>query len=358
MPANSYSMMQFPPRVDLQTVAVLQALAEARALLGELKGRAAALPNPDILLSTLSLQEALASSEIENIVTTQDEAFRTRISKHEGSQEAKEVSRYCDAMYCGYQQWQAQRRMSDDMLIAMFRILKQSSESYREKSVVIANTRTGEVVYTPPKEHSQIVSLMQELVRFINDETASDLNPLVKMALVHHQFESIHPFSDGNGRIGRVLNVLYLTQQGILDSPILYLSRPINHTKQEYYRLLQAVRIDGAWEEWVLYMLNAVVSAAATTLHLVSQIKSLLDEYKHRMRAELRKIYTHELINNLFFHPYTTIGYTAQDLQVDRRTARKHLQKLAEHSFVDEVKFGRNTYFVNRKLVDLLGNIS
>jgi len=217
MTEKTYSIEQFPPRVDLQTVPVLQKLSQARAALGEMKGRATSLPNEAILLDTLSLQEALASSEIENIVTTQDEVFRVDLVADTGSVEAKEVARYRDAMRRGYEQWRKNRFISENMLIDMFRLLKQRDEGYRRIPVAVRNMQTGEDIYMPPPSGRAIEMYMRDLANFINDPAPEDMDPLVKMALIHHQFESIHPFSDGNGRVGRMLNVLYLTHAGLLD---------------------------------------------------------------------------------------------------------------------------------------------
>jgi len=198
---------------------------------------------------------------------------------------------------------------------------------------------------------------MRNLVNFINDQSPCDLDPLIKMALIHHQFESIHPFSDGNGRVGRMLNVLYLTHKGLLDTPILYLSRAINRTKPDYYRLLQAVREKGAWEEWVIYILGAVDETARLTLRLISGICDLMARHKRRMRNELPRIYSQDLLNNLFRYPYTRIEYVAHDLGIGRQTARKYLGQLAERHFVDEVRSGRNNYYVNKQLVNLFASV-
>jgi len=356
---KTYSIKQFPPRAELQTVAVLRKLTEARSVLGEMKGRATSLPNQAILLDTLFLQEALASSEIENIVTTQDEVFRVDPIADTGSVEAKEVARYRDAMRLGYEKWKENRFISENMLIDMFRVLKQRDEGYRRiPGAVVRNMRTGETVYTPPQNGWEIEIYMRDLAGFINDELPCDLDPLVKMALIHHQFESIHPFSDGNGRIGRILNVLYLTHKGLLDAPILYLSRAINRTKPDYYRLLQAVREKGAWEEWVIYILSAVDETARLTLRLISGIRDLMVRHKMRMRDELPRIYSQDLLNNLFRYPYTRIEYVANDLGIGRQTARKYLKQLAACHFVDEVKSGRNNYYVNKQLVNLLASVS
>jgi len=199
---------------------------------------------------------------------------------------------------------------------------------------------------------------MTALERFINDDEACALDPLIKMALIHHQFESIHPFSDGNGRIGRILNVLYLTKTGLLEIPVLYLSRHITRTKNDYYRLLQAVRDEGRWEEWVLYMLRAVAVTAETTLNLVEGIRVQMTVMKHRMRNELPRLYSQDLLNNLFRHPYTRIEYVVKDLSVTRQTAAKYLDTLAEQGFVQKHQVGRNNYYINTSLIRLFLDVS
>jgi len=358
MTEETASLEQFPPPVDLHTVPILQRLSATRAVLGEMNGRATALPNQTILLDTLFLQEALASSEIENIVTTQDEVFRVDLAVDTGSVEAKEVARYRDAMRRGYEQWREHRFISENMLIDMFRVLKRRDEGYRRIPVTVRNLQTGEDVYSPPQNSRDIERLMRDLTAFINAPSPGAYDPLINMALIHHQFESIHPFSDGNGRIGRMLNVLYLTHAGLLDAPILYLSRAINRTKPDYYRLLQAVREQGAWEAWVIYMLSAVEETAKVTLQLIAGIRDLMAAHKMRMRDELPKIYSQDLLNNLFRHPYTRIEYVANELDIRRQTARKYLKQLAAHGFVGEIKSGRNNYYVNEPLVDLFVTVS
>jgi len=204
---------------------------------------------------------------------------------------------------------------------------------------------------------------MSALERFINDDELSDLDPLVKMALIHHQFESIHPFPDGNGRIGRILNVLYLTRTGLLDIPILYLSRHITRNKADYYRLLQAVRDTNgshdAWQDWLLYMLKGVADTSVTTLRLVEGIREQMATVKHRMRAELPKLYSQELLNNLFRHPYTRIEYVQNDLGLKaRQTAAKYLDTLADHGFVTKHRAGKHNYYINPALVRLFLDVS
>ena len=356
---SQYSINPLPPSVDLNTVPILRALVDARASLAHLNGVAKSLPNQNILIDTLTLQEALASSEIENIVTTQDEAYQASLFTDSGSPAAKEVVRYSRAMRKGYEFWYKYQIISENMLIEMFRELMGHQGGYRtQPGTVLRNLQTDQVVYEPPQEPWVIVAQMRALEEFINDDALCDLDPLIKLALVHHQFETIHPFPDGNGRIGRMLNVLYLTHVKLLDTPILYLSRSINRTRPEYYRLLQAVRDDNEWESWIIYMLKSITEVAHSTNSLVFNIGELMKDMKHRMRKELPKIYTHDLINNLFRQPYTRIETLQNDLPYGRQTARKYLKLLTMYGFVDEIKRGRNNYYVNRELVNLLLGLS
>ena len=357
----SYHLPALPPPVDLETVPVLKALARAKGALGELKGRAATIPNQVILIDTLALQEAKASSEIENIVTTQDEVYQAELFPESAqSASAKEVARYRDALKLGFD---GLRRMdgviSNNTLIEMFRLLKGRSEGFRQTpGTTIRNQQSGDVVYVPPPEGAAVLSLMRDLEIFINEDERCALDPLVKMALIHHQFESIHPFSDGNGRIGRILNVLYLTRCGLLEAPILYLSRHITRTKPDYYRLLQSVRDQDAWEDWVLYNLEAVAETSILTLELVEGIRSQMAALKRRLRDELPHLYSRDLLNTLFRHPYTRIEFVVRDLGITRQTAAKYLNLLAEHGFVQKHKTGRNNYFINQSLLALFLKVS
>jgi len=356
MLSQSYNLPKLPPPVDLETVPIFKTLATANRALAELKGRAAVIPNQGILIDTLSLQEAKASSAIENIVTTQDELFQ--VDYFAGalqSASAKEVGLYRDALKLGHERLrQNQGIINNNTLIDMFRLLKAREDGFRcTPGTALKNDQTGRVVYVPPQSGHEIADLMGALELFINDDDICTLDPLIKMALIHHQFESIHPFPDGNGRIGRILNVLYLTRTGLLDIPILYLSRHIIETKSEYYRLLQAVRDNGAWEAWVLYMLEAVAKTAETTLGLVEGIRQQMADVKHRLRSELPKLYSQDLLNNLFRHPYTRIEFVTKDLNVSRQTAAKHLDELSKRGFVQKHQAGRNNYYINTALVEL-----
>lgn len=357
----TYAIPQLPPHQDLETVAVLREAARAHRHLAELKGRARSIPNQAILIDTLVLQEAKASSEVENIVTTQDELFRASLFWEDAATPAaKEVASYGDALKRGFDHLQAsQGLLTNNLIIDMFQVLKRTEERFRSgPGTALKNQATGAVVYVPPQSQAEITAHMAALETFINEDEASDLDPLVKMALIHHQFESIHPFSDGNGRIGRILNVLYLTRVGLLDIPVLYLSRYITTNKAEYYRLLQGVRDTGEWEPWLLYMLNAVSETAHQTLQLIDGMSALMAEYKVRLRAHPTIRYSQDLLNNLFRHPYTRIEFLQNDLDVTRQTAAKYLDQLAAAGFVEKHQLGRNNYYINSPLIALLMKMS
>lgn len=361
MLSPTYVLPKLPPPVELETRAVLKAAADAHRRLAEVKGRAAAIPNQGILIDTLTLQEAKASSEVENIVTTQDELFQADLFPlAPGSPAAKEVALYREALKLGFEALTSSGGLiSNNTLIAMFQTLKRTQGGFRATpGTALKNERTGEVVYVPPQEPAQIVAAMTALERFINDDTLSDLDPLIKMAVVHHQFESIHPFPDGNGRIGRILNVLYLTRLGLLDIPVLYLSGAITRSKSRYYALLQAVREDGAWEAWVIYVLEAVSTTALATLELIEGVRTIMADYKHRIRRDLPRLYSQDLLNNLFRHPYTRIEFVQTDLGVTRQTAARYLDRLAQAGFVAKHQSGRNNYYVNTPLVALFARVS
>jgi Fic family protein len=353
----TYKIRPTADYVVVETPRVLKALTAAHRHLAELKGRAASIPNQGILIDTLSLQEAQASSEIENIITTQDELYEigSGPARHL-SPEQKEVARYREALKHGTDLLhQRQGLITNNSIVGMFQILKQSTGDFRATpGTTLKNDSTGETVYIPPQSKDEIVAHMTDLESFLNDPLRSDLDPLVKMAIVHHQFESIHPFPDGNGRIGRILNVLYLVQQGLLDIPILYLSRFITRQKSDYYRLLQLVRDDGAWEDWIIYMITAVAETSRETVQLIIGIRRLMADYKNRMREQHKSIYSQDLLNNIFRHPYTRIEYVVEECQVGRQAAARYLDKLADDGMLVKVKRGLNNYFVNTPLVDLL----
>lgn len=357
---QTYEIPPLPLTVDLETKPVLKALALASRALADLKGQARTIPNQGILIDTLALQEAKASSEVENIVTTQDELFQADLFPDDPqSPAAKEVALYRNALHMGHARLhETEFLIPNSVLIELFQLLKGRTDGFRATpGTALKNEQTDEIVFVPPQDANEIIKHMTALERFINDDTISDLDPLIKMAVIHHQFESIHPFPDGNGRIGRLLNVLYLTRTDLLDIPILYLSRHVTRNKSEYYRLLQRVRDEKgalpAWEEWILFMLQAVTETSKTTLQLLQGIRDQMADVKRRMRTDLPKIYSQELLNNMFRHPYTRIEYVQNDLGLTRQTAAKYLDNLAEAGFLEKHQTGRNNYYINAPLVKL-----
>ncbi len=330
-------------------------LAAASRQLAELKGVASSIPNQGILINTLGLQEAKDSSAIENIVTTHDELFRNAVFPAQAaSAAAKEVARYDQALHIGWQAVVETKLLTTNTILRVQKELEQNDAGFRKLPGTSLETDAGVVVYAPPQDHAEIVALMSDVERFINDDDLFRADPLVKMALIHHQFESVHPFYDGNGRTGRIICVLYLVKTGLLDIPVLYLSRYIVRTKSEYYRLLQDVRDRDAWEPWVVYLLTAVELTAKQGITTVDAIKELLLKIKHRVRADYPKFYSQDLINNLFKHPYTKIEFLQSDLGVTRLTASKYLEALVSGGVLKKQKVGRSNYYINEPLVQIL----
>lgn len=335
-----------------ETPGVLKKLVSANRQLAELKGVAASIPNQGILISTLGLQEAKESSAIENIVTTHDELFRDGGADSPDSAAAKEVRLYAHALQIGFAAVSESSLLTGNHILGIQAALEQSRPGYRKLPGTTLKDGAGRVIYTPPSP-DLLPDLMSDLERFINGATPFDADPLVKMALIHHQFESIHPFYDGNGRTGRIINVLYLVKEKLLDIPVLYLSRAIVRTKADYYGKLQAVRERDAWEDWVLYLLDAIEKTAAEGITTIQDIKGLLLDYKHRIRAK-HKFYSQDLINNLFSFPYTKIEFIQNDLKVSRLTATRYLDVLAEDGMLIKRKFGRSNYYINEPLFRIL----
>ena len=336
---------------------MLKQLVAAHRHLAELKGVMATIPSPEILISTLSLQEAKDSSEIENIITTQDALYQANVfgglAKNAA---AKEVLRYAAAMKVGFEQIRDDRLITTRRIVDFHRVLMVDDGGIRKRpGTVIKIQATGEIVHTPPQDENEIKSLLTDLERFVNDNSFCAVDPLIKMAIAHHQFESIHPFYDGNGRAGRILNSLYLVAKGLLGLPVLYLSGYINDTRPDYYRLLQCTHVEGDWEPWLLYILGGIASTSANTIARIQMIRKLMRDYEERMRAELPKIYSHELLTNLFRHPYTTIEAVQNELDVSRLTASKYLSELTTRGLLEKHRFGKYNYYVNRPLVRIFG---
>lgn len=342
--------------IELETKPVLKKLTRAHQALAELKGVSGIIPNQSILINTLSLQEAKDSSAVENIITTHDDLYKSdALAKQFSSLEAKEVYSYAEALRNGYEKVRKTGLLTNNNILEIQLTLETNNAGFRKlPGTELKNERTGEIVYRPPQDAVQIKSLMDNLEKFINDDTLSQLDPLIKMAVIHHQFESIHPFYDGNGRTGRIINILYLVKYGLLDMPVLYLSRYINQKKNEYYRLLQSVRTLQTWEEWVLYVLEGVEQTSRQTTCLIQEMRELMQHHKHKMRNELPKIYSQDLLNNLFRHPYTKIDFVMQELGVHRNTAMKYLEELVRIGLLTKHKIAKENFYLNTALFDLL----
>ena len=337
-----------------ESPAILKRLGAASRNLAELKGVAASIPNQSILINTLTLQEAKDSSAIENIVTTHDELYRDDdAGELAASVSTKEVLRYRQALRAGFQRVREHGLLTLNTILDIQAELECNLAGLRKLPGTALKDGAGKTVYTTPQDATEVAALMADLERFIHDEPVFDADPLIKMALIHHQFESIHPFYDGNGRTGRILNVLFLVKERLLEIPVLYLSRHIVRTKPDYYRLLQSVRVDDAWEEWVIYMLTAVERTARETIDTIQAIRALLMDTKQRIRAGYR-FYSQDLINNLFSHPYTKIEFIQRDLKVSRITATKYLDALVVGGFLEKRRVGRSNYYINVRLYALL----
>lgn len=356
----AYKIPQLPLGFDIETKAIMKKTALARSALAEMKGAALSIPNQNILISTLSLQEAKDSSAIENIITTHDELYQADYLKNQFKTIAsKEVHKYAEALRWGFQTVKEKGFLSNNHLIEMQATIEENDAGFRKvPGTALKNEQTGEVVYTPPQTHDEVLAFMSNLEQFINDNELSDWDPLVKMAVIHHQFESIHPFYDGNGRTGRIINMLYLVKEGMLNLPILYLSRYINQNKGDYYRLLQKVRTENAWEEWVLFILEGVEQTSLQTIKIIEGIKNLMKNQKERMRTELPKIYSQDLLNNLFKYPYTKIDFVMEETGVSRKTAAKYLDELDKVGIVNKQKIWKTNYYINTDLFNLLQNVN
>lgn len=353
----TWNVMEIPSRLDLESRKILKVLPAAHSALAELKGIASGIPNQNILINTLGLQEAKDSSAIENIITTHDDLFKSELNlKTVASLETKEVQNYIAALKRGFSLVSERKILTTRIIIKIQETLEKNKAGFRKlPGTELKNARTGQVIYTPPQDFDTISNLMRDLEQFINDPEHNIYDPIVKMAIMHHQFESIHPFYDGNGRTGRILNILYLIIAGLLDLPILYLSQYIIRYKQDYYKYLQEVRETNNWENWILYMIEGVRQTSIDTIDLILSIKNQMQEMKFLLRDNY-KFYSQDLLNNLFKHPYTKISFLEKDLRVSRLTAASYLNKLSDDGVLKKEKVGTNNYYINEKLFNLLSN--
>ncbi len=341
---------------SLETREVWTVLTEAHRHLAELKGLCQSLPNGGILLDTLGIQEAKDSSEIENIITTHDELFAAQ-SDSATTPAAKEVRHYVSALRVGCEAVRKSGLIRLNTILEVQAELEQNRAGFRKvPGTVLKSEVTGRVIYEPPQDTAEVESLMNNLVDFIHADDG--LDPLLRMAIAHHQFESIHPFYDGNGRTGRILNLLMLQREGLLDPPVLYLSRYITTTKADYYRLLQLTRDENRWTDWCLYVVRGVAITSRSAIRLVKALSELMLKTKHDMRDRLPKLYSQDLLNNLFLHPYTKIEFVERDLGVSRITAAKYLDQLTLAGMVRKQKIGKTNFYINEPLFALLSGVN
>lgn len=345
-----------PPMVDFYQPDIVRALAAAARYLGELNGLCASLPNPLLLLNTLVLQESRDSSAIENIVTTQDELYRASLDETLQNSSAKEVLNYREATYTGLARMKAQQNLIlTNTLVEVVQTIKNNRSAVRQSpGTNLRNAATGEVMYTPPCCEDIIRQKLSALEQFINEDDPDGPDPLIKLALIHHQFEAIHPFLDGNGRTGRILIALYLVQQQLLPQPVLYLSRYINLNRTDYYRLLRDVTEHQDWHGWIVYMLTGIAQTAQLTMSKIRRILDLMNTVEQEMRQTLRATYNPDLLRLMFTQPYLKIDFLVRNNLAHRQTATTYLRKLTEANTLTASTIGRTTYYINQRLIDLL----
>lgn len=342
-----------PPRAEIETNAVLKKLVAAGQFLAELKGYVELLPNKAIIINAIILQEAKDSSEIENIVTTHDQLYRAIAADKTAVEPAvKEVLNYRSALYKGFSLVKKHNLLTTNTIIAIQQELEQNNAGIRKlPGTKLINDRTG-LVMTPPENEKTIRALLSNLEAYINTDTET-LHPLIRLAIIHYQFESIHPFYDGNGRTGRILNVLYLVMKGLISEPLLYLSRYIIEHKADYYTLLRKVTFENAWEEWVCFILTAIEKTAVYTLTLSREIVALMEKTRQTMQKERPKVYTHELLEILFTNVYTRIDHLVEKNIASRNVAGRYLKELESIGILKREQIGRDAFYINAELYDL-----
>jgi len=355
-------LFTLPPRtnegaVNLETVEVLKAVSVAHRNLAELKGYAEVVPNKDILINALTLNESKDSSAIENIITTHDELFDAMVSDRRLLGAAKEVLNYKEAIWHGYKLLKESGFLSTNMIIEIQEIIEGNKAGIRKQAgTVLMNEMTGDIVYRPPESEEEIRELMANLEQYLNN-AEDKTDPLIKLAVIHYQFESIHPFYDGNGRTGRIVNILYLVLNDLLDTPILYLSKYIMDNRQEYYRLLQDVGRKGEWTDWIIYILKGISEMSVFSLKQLKEINSLIQITSKSIGEELPKIYSKELVEVIFSEFYTRISSIEKALNVTRKTASNYLIQLSEAGFLEVETRGREKLYINRKLIDVVSKV-
>ncbi|MEA3384442.1 MAG: Fic family protein [Campylobacterota bacterium] len=340
---------KLPITKDIETKEILKKSILANSALAKLNGVSKIIPNSNILINSLALQEAKDSSEIENIITTHDELYKADLDIKNISHATKEVQNYKNALLKGYHLVIDNKLLLKKYIVEIQKELEQNDAGVRKQSGTnLANAKTGEVIFIPPQKFADIEKLLVNLEQYINEE--NDIDPLINMAIIHYQFETIHPFYDGNGRTGRIINILYLILNDLLDIPILYLSNYIIKNKSDYYRLLQEVRTKDNWEEWILYILDGVEQTSLKTISLVNDISTLMKKTKQDIKDKLPKIYSKDLIEILFHHPYTKIDFLVDGLGLTRQTASKYLKELELIGILESIQIKNSKFYTNVEL--------
>ncbi|MTB53407.1 Fic family protein [Lewinella sp. W8] len=353
-----YQLPYLPPATEkIQTIATLKKATSATFAIAELKGIAETIPSQQMLVNAIILKEAKDSSEIENIITSTDELYEALATKDSTVRpQTKEVVNYRRSIMLGFEIFKVQGFLRVNDIVNIQKDLINNDAGIRSTpGTVLKNDATGEVVYTPPQDKIEIENLLSNFIKYYNDKSLRDGVPdLIWLAVLHFQFESIHPFYDGNGRTGRILNILFLIMNGMIDIPILYLSSHIIQNKPEYYRLLNQVNKTGEWEEWILFMLDAVEKTAIETKRQILAIRSQLKEKIALIKSRLPKIYSRELVELIFEQPYSKIEYVVNKLGVERKAASRYLRQLEEVGVLKSKRVGRETIYINVDLFLLL----
>ena len=338
-----------PLTKDIETKKILKKSISSNKALAKLNGIAKIIPNSNILINSLALQEAKDSSEIENIITTHDELYKATLDIKNISNATKEVQNYKNALLKGFNLVVDNKLLLKRYIVEIQKELEQNDAGVRKQSGTnLKNAKTKEVIFTPPQTYEDIEKLLTNLEKYINEP--NDIDPLINMAIIHYQFETIHPFYDGNGRTGRIINILYLILNDLLDIPILYLSNYIIKNKSDYYRLLQEVRTKDNWEEWIIYMLDGVEQTSLDTIELIKDISTMMDNTQNIIQEKLPKIYSKDLVEILFNHPYTKIDFLMNILGLTRQTASKYLKELETLGILESIKIKNSKFYINVEL--------
>ena len=342
--------------VDIKTKKILEQLTISSRALAELKGYANTIPNMHILINAVTINEAKNSSAIENIVTTHDDIYKVLTESGYKEKNAKEVVNYRNAVWTGYEQIKKDGFINTNTIVKIQEVVEHNNAGIRKlPGTELKNSLNHETIYIPPQNEKEIRDYLKNLEEFINNNS-DNIDPLIKVCLIHYQFENIHPFYDGNGRTGRILNVLYLVLNQLIDSPILYLSKYINETKQDYYRLFNDVRENNNYENWIIYILKGIEITAKETIKLIESIQNEMKSYKEEFRNKLPKIYSKELLESLFYEVYTKIAYVEKACSVTRLTATSYLNQLEGIGLLESEKIGRDKIYKNVRLIKLLSD--